>query len=274
MPSRLGIVAGAGLLPAKLITACRTTGREYFVLALKGQADERILPSPPDAWIRVDEVGRGIALLRDAGARELVFAGKVRRPALHEIRPDKWSAKFVTKIGRAFFGEDSLVSAFAREIENEGFAIIAPEAVVEDLVVEEGQYGAVTPDDLARSDIARGIEVARAIGALDIGQSAIVQQGIVLGVEAAEGTDALIARCSNIGFDGAGGVLVKVSKPGQERRIDLPVIGPSTVAAAAAAGLRGIAVEAGLALIVEREATVSAADEAGIFLLGIAAPGD
>lgn len=269
MRAKLGIVAGGGPLPGRLVAACRADGRAVFVLALAGQADERMLPSPPDARIRIDRAGRGIALLREAGVAEVVFAGKVRRPALHELRPDGWTAKFLARIGRAYFGEDSLASALAREIEKEGFSVVGPETVIEDLIAGESLLGAVVPDPQAQSDVARGVEVARAIGGLDIGQSAIVQQGVVLGVEAAEGTDALIERCGGIRFDGPGGVLVKVSKPGQERRIDLPVIGPATVAAAAAAGLRGIAIEAGRALVVEREATVRAADEAGIFLIGV-----
>ena len=112
--------------------------------------------------------------------------------------------------------------------------------------------------------------MARALGALDIGQAVIVQQGHVLGVEAAEGTDRLIERCAGLRLDGEGGVLVKIAKPGQERRIDLPTIGTATVAAAAAAGLRGIAVEAGGALVVDPDRLAAAADEAGLFVIAIA----
>jgi DUF1009 family protein len=119
------------------------------------------------------------------------------------------------------------------------------------------------------SDIARGVVVCRALGAVDVGQGCVVQQGLVLAVEAIEGTDAMLARAGSVARGGTGGVLVKLSKPGQDRRADLPTLGPVTIANAIAAGLRGIAFEAGGALLAEREASVAAADAAGIFLLGI-----
>jgi DUF1009 family protein len=129
----------------------------------------------------------------------------------------------------------------------------------------------VHPDRQARIDIARGLAAAKAIGALDIGQAVIVQQGIVLGVEAIEGTDALIARIGPLQREGAGGVLVKVPKPRQERRIDLPTIGAETVEAAAKAGLRGVAVEAGGALVINRAKIVARADALGLFVVGVSA---
>jgi DUF1009 family protein len=133
----------------------------------------------------------------------------------------------------------------------------------------EGALGRVEPDAEAAADIAHGLRIARALGALDIGQAVVVQQGLVLGVEAIEGTDALIARCAGLRRDGPGGVLVKAAKPGQERRIDLPAIGARTVAAAAAAGLRGIAAEAGAALLLDRDEVVRRADAAGLFVVGV-----
>ncbi len=134
------------------------------------------------------------------------------------------------------------------------------------------RFGAHRPDDAsAQADIAHGVRVARALGALDVGQAAVVQQGIVLGVEASEGTDALLARCGPLRREGRGGVLVKIAKPGQDRRADLPTIGARTVAAAAAVGLSGIAIEAGSTLLMDRAAVVAAADAAGLFVVGIAA---
>jgi DUF1009 family protein len=127
------------------------------------------------------------------------------------------------------------------------------------------------PDEDARADIEHGIGVARALGALDIGQAVVVQQGLVLGVEAAEGTDELLRRCAGLRRDGPGGVLVKMAKPGQERRADLPTIGPQTLTLAAAAGLRGIAAEAAMTLVIDRAELVRAADEAGLFVVGVAA---
>ncbi len=268
MAHRLGIVAGGGDVPVRIAAACERAGREVYILGLEGQADRETLAA--DAWIRLGEAGRGLDLLRDAKVEEVTFVGCVERPSLRQLRPDARSARFLAKIGTAALGDDSLLSALAREIEREGFRVVAPDNILDDLVAAEGRFGAHAPDRLALDDIARGVAVARALGALDVGQAVIVQQGHVLGVEAAEGPDGLIARCGGLRLDGEGGVLVKIAKPGQERRIDLPTVGPATVEAAAAAGLRGIAVEAGGALVVDRDALVGAADAAGLFVVAIA----
>jgi DUF1009 family protein len=198
-----------------------------------------------------------------------VFVGAVRRPSLKELRPDARTAKFFAGLGRAWIGDDSLLSAVVREMEKEGFRVVAPDDLLAQFVARDGAYGTVSPDAAAREDIARGIEVARALGALDVGQAVVVQERIVLGVEGAEGTDGLMTRCAALHRDGPGGVLVKISKRGQERRIDLPVIGPETVAVAAQSGLRGIAVEAGGALVFEPEKTARDADAAGIFVVAV-----
>ena len=269
MAARLGIVAGGGDVPVRIAAACERAGREVYILGLEGQADPDTLDA--DAWIRLGEAGRGLDLLRQAKVEELTVVGRVKRPSLRQLRPDAWSARFLARIGKAALGDDTILSALAREIEGEGFRIIAPENILDDMLAVEGRYGAHAPDRLALDDIKRGVAVARALGALDVGQAVIVQQGHVRGVEAAEGTDELIERCARLRLDGEGGVLVKIAKPGQDRRIDLPTVGPATVEAAAAAGLRGIAVEAGGALIVDRDAVVRAADASGLFVIAIAA---
>jgi len=196
----------------------------------------------------------------------------VRRPSLASLMPDWRAAKFFARIGLRALGDDGLLSAIIKELELEGFRVVGIESILGGLLAPKGPLGRIEPDEQARADIARGLEVARALGALDIGQAAVVQQGIVLGVEAADGTDALIARAGSLRREGPGGVLVKIAKPGQERRVDLPTIGVRTVEAAANAGLRGIAVEAGAALVVDRAAVAAAADGAALFVLGVEAP--
>lgn len=268
--SKLGIVAGGGDLPAYLIEACRAEGRPVFVLALEGHADATKLEGAESAWIRLGEGGRGIALLRQAGVVDLVLAGRVRRPALAELRPDARTAKVLAKASLNFLGGDNaVIKTVVRELEGEGFRVVAPETLIGALLAPAGVLGQHAPDQRAREDIARGLAVVRALGALDVGQAAVVQQGIVLGVEAVDGTDALIERAGRLKRDGPGGVLVKAAKPGQERRVDLPAIGAATVERAAAAGLRGIAVEAGGALILDRAAVIRAADGAGVFVTGV-----
>jgi hypothetical protein len=180
--------------------------------------------------------------------------------------------RFFAKIGKAALGDDGLLSAVTRELEEEGFRIVAPDAILADLVAARGVYTKSAPDETAERDIARAIEVARGLGRLDVGQAVVVQAGIVLGVEAIEGTDALLARCAGLRRDAPGGVLVKMRKPMQDRRVDLPTIGVETVRGAVVAGLRGIAIEAGGSLVIDRARVVAAADDAGLFVVGVEIP--
>lgn len=266
----LGIVAGSGGLPRRLIENCHAAGRKVFVLALEGEADPAILAEVPHAWCRVGAAAAGLDLLRANGVGELVLAGGVKRPSVASLRPDWRATKFFARIGLRALGDDGLLSAVIKELEREGFTVIGAERLLdESAVMPEGPVGTFVPDPAARADIEHGLKIARAVGALDIGQSVVVQQGMVLGVEAIEGTDALLRRCGGLRREGPGGVLVKVEKPGQERRVDRPVIGPQTVAVAAEAGLRGIAAEAGAVIILDRDAVARAADAAGIFVVGI-----
>jgi UDP-2,3-diacylglucosamine hydrolase len=269
MADKLGIFAGAGGLPRRLVEACRATGRGVFVLALEGAAEPETVTDVAHAWCPVGAAGRGLALLRKNGVGELVLAGGVRRPSLASLRPDWRAAKFLARVGYRALGDDGLLSAVVAELEREGFRVVGPDQVLQAGLALEGPFGRVRPDEQALADIERGQRIARALGALDVGQAAVVQQGLVLGVEAIEGTDALLRRCGGLRRDGLGGVLVKVEKPGQERRADRPTIGPQTVNLAAEAGLRGIAIEAGATIVIDRDEVVAAADRAGLFVFGI-----
>jgi hypothetical protein len=270
MPSKLGIIAGGGDLPLRLVAACRAEDREIFVLGLSGHAKPEDFAEVPQAWIRLGEAGRGVELLKENGVGDLVMAGRVRRPSLRDLKPDWWTARFFARLGLKSLGDDGLLKAIVAELEGEGFHLVGAHSILDRLLAEAGQWGKVAPDEYAIADIERGLQVARALGALDVGQAVVVQQGIVLGVEAAEGTDALLQRCGELKRSGPGGVLVKIAKPGQERRVDLPTIGPETVRSALAAGLSGIVVEAGAALVVDRPAVVEAADAGGLFICGVA----
>lgn len=268
--ARLGIIAGSGGLPRRLIESCRAAGREVFVLALEGEAEPDTVASVSHAWCRIGAAAKGLKLLRDNGVGDLVIAGGVRRPSLGAIRPDWRAAKFFAKVGYRLLGDDGLLSAIAKEFEIEGFHLIgAHELLDERASVPEGPLGRLKASTDALADIARGVAVARALGALDIGQAVVVQQGLVLGVEAIEGTDALLRRCAGLRREGSGGVLVKVEKPGQETRIDRPTVGPQTVRLAAEAGLAGIAIEAGSTLMIDRDRFICEADAAGLFVIGI-----
>jgi UDP-2,3-diacylglucosamine hydrolase len=269
MVGRLGILAGAGELPRRIIEACRAADRDFFVLAFKGEADPAILVDVPHATVRLGAAGEGFRLLHEAGVDELVFAGSLKRPTVTSLRPDWRAAKFFARIGYRALGDDGLLSAVIAELEGEGFKVVGADTLLRDDLAPHGLFGLVAPDAQAEADIAHGLTIARALGALDIGQAVVVQQGLVLGVEAIEGTDALLMRCRDLRREGPGGVLVKIAKPRQERRADLPTIGRRTVEAAHAAGLRGIAVEAGSTIVLDRPAIVAVADAAGLFVIGV-----
>ena len=271
--STLGIIAGSGDLPARLVAACRKAGRGVYLVAIEGQTDDQLLAEVDHVTVRLGAASHAFEPLRAAGVEELVMAGRIERPSLAALRPDMKTAKFLAKLGRrAFGGDDGLLRAVIEGIEEEGFRVIGVDDVMGEVLAHEGPYGKGMPDDDARADIERGVAVAKALGAVDVGQSVVVQQGIVLGVEAVEGTEALLRRCAELRRAGAGGVLVKIKKPGQERRADLPTIGVQTVQDAAAAGLRGIAVEAGGTLVIDAAAVGDAADQAGLFVVGIVPP--
>jgi UDP-2,3-diacylglucosamine hydrolase len=200
---------------------------------------------------------------------ELVLAGGIRRPSLLSLRPDLRAAKLFARIGYRALGDDGLLSAVVAELEHEGFRVIGPDQLLKTEIAREGPLGAIQPNAQSEADIAHGLRIARALGALDIGQAVIVQQGLVLGVEAIEGTDELLRRCVALRREGPGGVLIKIEKPGQERRVDQPTIGPYTVELAAETGLVGIAVEADATIVLDRQKVIRAADRAGLFVVGV-----
>ncbi len=266
----LGILAGGGPLPGRVAAAAAAAGRSVFLVGLEGFAEADVLAPWPHASARLGAAGRILTLLRAHHCRDLVLVGPVRRPSLLDLRPDAEGTRLLARVGRAAFaGDDGLLAAVVRVLGEEGFRVLGAHEILTEAVGPKGLLSQAAPDAAASADLARAVAVARALGQVDVGQGCVVQQGIVLAVEAAEGTDAMLARAGQLRRPGPGGVLVKLVKPGQERRADLPTIGPSTIRAAAAAGLRGVAFEAGGTLLAGREATIAAADAAGLFLLGI-----
>jgi DUF1009 family protein len=269
-PRGLGILAGGGDLPGRVAAAALATGRPVFVVGLDGFAEPDVIAPFPHEFIRIGAAGRILRSLRAHGCADLVLIGPVRRPAILDLRPDAEGARMLARIGlAAFAGDDGLLSAVLKVLQDEGFHIVGAHEILAEAVGPPGLLSRAAPDALARSDIARAVSVVRALGAVDVGQACVVQHGIVLAVEAVEGTDAMLARCGALARPGPGGVLLKLIKPGQDPRADLPTIGPATIRAAAAAGLRGVAYQAGSTILAERAATVEQSDAAGLFLLGL-----
>jgi DUF1009 family protein len=266
----LGILAGGGLLPGAVAAAASGQGRAVFIIGLDGFADPTVLAPYPHALVRLGAAGQMRRLLDQHGCRDLVLVGAVRRPSMLHLRPDAEGVRILARIGRAAFqGDDGMLKAVIRVLAEDGYRVLAVQDVLTDSLVGAGVLTSRQPDAVALADIARGLAVAAALGRADVGQGCVVQQGLVLAVEAIEGTDAMLARAGALAREGPGGVLVKLCKPDQDRRADLPTIGPGTVAAARAAGLRGIAVSAGGALLVQGARTLAAADAAGLFVVGL-----
>ena len=272
--SVLGIIAGGGELPLAVARSARESGRDIFVIGLRGAADPEIAEFPHD-WISLGEAGKLFRLLRSHDCSDVLFTGRVARPRLNELKTDTKGILLLPRvIAAAAAGDDALLRALMDIITGEGFRAVGVAEAAPALLAPEGVLGRVKPDREQEREIALGAKVVRALGALDIGQSAVVCAGLVLAVEAAEGTDAMMLRVPDLpeNIRGTGtrarGALVKALKPTQDGKTDLPVIGMRTVENARRAHLAGIAVEAGRTLIVDRGAVIAAADAAGIFLLG------
>ena len=267
---KLGIVAGGGILPQLLINHCRKQNRPFFVLAVENNADRAVFSEDiPHQWVRIGQAGSGFKCFAEQGVEEVIMIGTIHRPSFSDLVPDLRTAAFFARIGVKSLGDDGILRALIKEIEQDNMRVVGIHEVMPDLLVKEGLLTKRKPDKQALADIKRGAEVAFELGRLDVGQSVIVQQGLVLGVEGIEGTDELIKRCGTYQRKGDGAVLIKLRKPQQDMRIDLPTIGTRTIENLHAAGMRGIAVHAGNALIVDEPEVIALADKYGMFIKGI-----
>ncbi|AXS40419.1 UDP-2,3-diacylglucosamine diphosphatase LpxI [Breoghania sp. L-A4] len=274
----VAVIAGSGTLPVEVIEAAQARGLPVFIVAIKGEADEALKAHDP-LWLDWGQIGKLISSLKAAGVRDIVLIGGIsRRPSFKSIVGDTGTMMRLPRIIRTLArGDDGLLQGVIRLFEAEGFRIIGAHEIAPALLAPPGALGVRTPDESHLRDIALGVRAARRLGALDIGQGAVVVNGRVVAVEAAEGTDGMLRRCAElraagrIKWTGRAGVLVKCVKPQQDLRVDLPSIGARTVELAAQAGLAGIAVDAGRVLAAGRAALVSKADAAGLFVTGIAA---
>lgn len=269
---KLGLIAGGGDLPKHVAYAAGEALTK--VIVLQGFADQKDFPGSES--LGLGQIGKVFKTLKSSGCTHVCFAGYVSRPNFKDIKPDLRALFMMPRaIKAATNGDDALIRHVLGLFEKEGFQIISPQEVCVDLLLEEGALGAIKLPRAHREDALLACHIAQAIGQMDIGQGAVVARGVTLAVEAQEGTDAMLERVSALPQALRGtqsdraGVLAKMLKPGQDQRVDLPVIGPKTVENAAAAGLAGIVAEAGCAFILEEEAVVEAANRHGLFVLGL-----
>ncbi len=271
---RIGLIAGGGALPAVIAGHLTSQGRPPFVVRLAPYADEGLSPFPGEDF-NLGQIGPQFERLNAEGCDAVCFAGVVRRVDPTQLNLDPLALSLLPRVLAAMkTGDDALMRVFVEAAEEAGFQVLGAQQACPDILAGAGALGANSPDQRAMADIAKAAAVAQAVGAWDIGQGVVVCEGLVLAVEAQEGTDLMLRRVGELPEAVRGtlaarrGVLVKRPKPRQERRIDLPTIGLATVETAAAAGLAGIAVEAGGALFLQRAEALARANELGLFVYG------
>ncbi len=272
----IALICGGGSLPAAVADAIVRSGRRPVMFAIKGWADAATVERYAHHWLALGQLGRFFRLAQAEDCREALFIGTLLRPAIGQIRLDWQAIKMMPRVIKAYAGgDDRLLSGVARLIEEGGPRIIGVKDVAPDIVVPVGVLGRHQPSAGDFADIARALDLIAALGRFDVGQAAVVVANHVIAVEAAEGTDNMLARIADLRVKGrvttphGAGVLVKAPKPDQDRRFDLPTIGPQTVANVAAAGLAGIAVAAGETIIADAAEVIAAADRAKIFVVGV-----
>jgi DUF1009 family protein len=272
----IALICGGGSLPFAVADSLAAAGRRVVLLAHRHWVDPAAAARYRHHWIALGQFGRIMRLARAEGCRDLVFIGTLVRPALTQIRFDWVMLRALPRLLRAFRGgDDHLLSGIARIFEDQGFRLLGAHEVAPQILMPQGALGRREPSARDREDVARALAMLAAIGPYDVGQAAVIADGRVLAIEAAEGTDGLLERVAELRASGRislparRGVLVKAPKPAQDRRFDLPTIGPRTLEGVARAGLAGLAVVAGEAIIAEPDRVAKLADELGVFVVGV-----
>jgi DUF1009 family protein len=272
----LAVICGGGSLPFAVADAAGKRGRRVVLFAIRGWVDPQRVAEYRHHWIGFGQLGLFCRAARHEGCRDVVFLGSVVRPAIGQIRLDFETLRLLPRILRMFRGgDDHLLRGVAAVLEENGFRLVGAHEIAPEILMPEGPLGRQQPAPRDHEDIAKGLALLHATSPFDIGQAVVVSEARVLAVEAAEGTDQMLARIAELRRNGRiapdmrRGVLVKVAKRGQDRRIDLPTIGPRTVEGAARAGLAGIAAVAGSTIVAEPARIGAAADRERLFVLGV-----
>jgi len=262
---KLCIIAGGGLLPELLIQASEDKYNIY-IISIKNDCSL----TTTNLEVNITEVSKVFAFLQQHNITQATFAGRVTRPNLSDLKFDKMGLEFLAKITKnKFFGDNSLLNSVVEFFEAKNIKIIPSDTLMSNLLVKRGTLGNISPSEVDLKDIEYGFKLAKAIGEFDVGQGVIIENMVPLGVEGKEGTDNLIKRCATLKMEENSGILIKVAKPMQDLKIDLPAIGCETIINLAEAGFIGVALEADKAIIIDFENTIKLANERGIFIYGI-----
>ncbi|WP_297800287.1 UDP-2,3-diacylglucosamine diphosphatase LpxI [uncultured Brevundimonas sp.] len=272
---KLGLIAGGGDLPASVAARCEAEGRPLYIIRLDGFAGDDLLKWDGET-LGMAQIGGILKALRREGCEAVCLAGYVNRPDFKTLKPDLKGASVLPGIiAAATKGDDALLRKILGIFEGEGYEVVGADDILGGQTLTAGALGALSPTDSQMADLRKAIHVAEKSGELDIGQGAVVCEGLVLAVEAQEGTDQMLLRVAGLPQDLRGtadsrkGCLAKAPKPIQDTRVDMPVIGPRTVELAAAAGLAGIGGFVGRLIVMDAEGTRAAADRLGLFVWGM-----
>ena len=271
----LAVICGGGALPFAVADAVGKRGRRVVLFAIRGWADPQRVAAYPHHWASFGQFGWFCRAAQREGCRDVVLIGSVVRPAIWKIRPDFKTLRLLPRIvGLLRGGDNRLLKGVAAIFEEHGFRLVGAHEIAPDILMPEGLLGRERPTAGDQADIATALALLEATSPFDVGQAVVVADTRVLAIEAAEGTDRMLARIAELRqggriADARRGVLVKAAKRGQDRRVDLPSIGPRTVKGAARAGLAGIAVVSGSTIIAEAGLTGAAADRERLFVIGV-----
>jgi DUF1009 family protein len=265
----LGIVMGRGDLPALLVEACKKKKRPYFLLPIAGQSEESFVKNHPHAWISFGQIKKTLDLLKENNIKELVFGGTVRRPSFFSMKLDRKGLQWLLRIGFKAFGDDGLLSGLTKFLEKEGLTIVGVPHIVKELLMPGGTLGETKPSAQDKESIQKGFVAAKELGRRDVGQGVVVAKGHLIAKENIKGTDAMICQAAEQLQGKKEAILVKVSKPNQEERMDLPTIGPKTIEMLSRYEYKGVALEAGAGLILNQKETVALANKKGLFVYGV-----
>lgn len=266
---KIGIIAGSGFLPPEIARIHSSGGGEVFIAALEEQADPALFQNFNYRVFSIGKVGAIIKFFKNNAVQEIIFAGKIQRPDIKSLKVDLVGSALLAKILlQRFLGDDAVLRLIADFLESKGLKVISAQDILARApLVNLNTKCSASEQDII--DIELGRRVIESLGDLDVGQAAIVQDGYVLGIEAAEGTDNLIKRCASLRKKPSGGVLVKMMKRGQDRRLDIPTVGLVTFDSIADFGYNGIAIEPRGVIVLTPKEVVSTANKRGLFIHNI-----
>ncbi len=241
----------------------------FFVAALRSHASEDLTCNIPHIWMHLGEAGKLFKKFKEEGVTDIVLIGTVKRPSLKEVIPDWEGVKILASLATKAFGDDSLLRSVIAEVEKRGFTVVGVDTVLPGLLSTSGVYGKYKPSKEDMQDIEHGLKIVSTLGSLDVGQGAVIQEGITLALETIEGTDEMIKRAGLLKRKGKPPVFIKAKKPNQDTRVDLPTIGVNTINNIATQGFAGVAIQANAVLVIDKEEVIKTANKHGLFVFGV-----